>query len=90
MDTCKYCDEYQVAIENCCPNAEEMKNSHEVHLSRAERARLELQLATSEARSNDDLLVFTFDMEITQPLPKINTSVVFYKRQLWIYNVFIK
>ena len=87
MDTCKYCDEYQVAIENGCPNAEEMKNSHEVHLSRAERARLELQLATSEARSNDALLVFTFDMEKTQPLPKINTSVVFYKRQLWIYNV---
>ena len=86
METCKYCDEYLMALEKTvCSNGDEKK--HENHLSRAECARLELKLSTSEAKSSNSLLVFSFDMEKSQPLPKINSSVAFYKQQLWIYNV---
>ena len=33
------------------------------------------------------MLCFTFDLGKTQLIPYINTSVVFYKRQLWFYNL---
>lgn len=50
----------------------------------------------ARAKMNQDLLdaaedpmteTLTFDMEKTLPLPRISTSIVFYKRQLWLYNV---
>ena len=33
------------------------------------------------------LFCFTFDLEKTQPIPYLNTSVAFYKRQMWFYNL---
>ena len=87
MDTCKYCDEFKVLQDQCHTQRPEIVLQQREHHQRAEQARLELQLAEAEAKANHELLVFTFDMEKTQPLPKMNTSVVFYKRQLWVYNV---
>ena len=87
MDTCKYCDEFKVLQDQSSSNRPEIALQHKEHHQRAEQARLELQLAEAEAKTNKELLVFTFDMEKTQLLPKMNTSVVFYKRQLWVYNV---
>ena len=39
----------------------------------------------TEADSN--VCVITFDLQKTLPLPKTSTSVAFYLRQLWIYNL---
>ena len=41
-----------------------------------------------EQHKVDQLLdyTYTFDMQSTMPLPKIENNLVFYKRQLWLYN----
>lgn len=57
------------------------------HLMRATSARNELRGATLLSKENRNILAFSFDLEKTQPLPYINTSVAFYKRQMWIYNL---
>jgi hypothetical protein len=54
---------------------------------RAESARAELKMAESAARADSNVLTISFDMEKTQPIPFINTSVAFNKRQLWLYNL---
>ena len=57
------------------------------HHNSATTARRLSKEATAEAKGNKFLFEFSFDMAKTQPLPKLNTSVVFYSRQLWIYNL---
>jgi len=39
------------------------------------------------ARENQSMKVITFDMQQTFPTPHLETGVVFYKRQLWTYNL---
>jgi hypothetical protein len=56
------------------------------HRRRADAARAELKIAESEARADCNVLTISFEQK-TQPIPYINTSVAFYKRQLWLYNL---
>ena len=39
------------------------------------------------AAEDDDIAYITFDMQKTLPLPKLSTSIAFYLRQLWLYNL---
>ena len=39
------------------------------------------------AAEDDSAAYMTFDMQKTLPLPKLSTSIAFYLRQLWLYNV---
>lgn len=87
-DTCQVCD--AGAIKKKYGTEEEkaeIKKNLDLHLELAEKARDYLNLATGEAKGTSSLLVFTFDMQKNQPLPRLQTSVVFYKRQLWMLNV---
>lgn len=89
-DTCKTCDQFQVELGRSTIDENEKnlilinKNSHH---ARATFVRDKLNTATALSKVTGSLLVFTFDMEKTQPFPKMNTSVVFYKRQMWMYNL---
>ena len=87
-DTCQLCDRFNIQIQGATQESKSMLNeSHQAHLTKASFARTYLQGMTSEAKKNPSLLCFTFDIEKTQPMPYINTSVVFYKRQLWLLNL---
>lgn len=39
------------------------------------------------AKEDPTIETITFDLQKTLPLPRISTNVIFYKRQLWVYNL---
>ena len=54
---------------------------------KAERAYQQLRenIALSQSDTNHELL--SFDLEQSLPTPVLTTNVVYYKRQLWTYNL---
>ena len=89
-DTCAKCDAHKMTLkQNLAPDQLSIITAKfDEHRKNAENAREKLKAATLEARKSDSkLLCFTFDLQKTQPIPYINTSVAFYKRQLWMYNL---
>ena len=86
-DTCKFCDESNINIAQATNQLKTtLQTRLEEHHHEASTVRNNLKSAVEAAKSDPSVLVFTFDMQQTAPLPRLNTSVVFYKRQLWIYN----
>lgn len=81
-DTCNKCDTY--AIEK--QNGSNDENKHQEHLKRAEDLRTQMKKDFERAKTEENVECLTFDLEKTLPLPRIPTNVVFYKRQLWVYN----
>lgn len=59
----------------------------ELHKRKAERAYQELKEDTARAKMSVMLDVLTFDLQQALPTPMLKTSVVFYKRQMWVYNL---
>ena len=57
------------------------------HKGRADVAFLAMKNDRTQAQTTDEVTYITFDMQKTMPLPKLSTSVAFYVRQLWVYNV---
>lgn len=89
-DTCSKCDEYKAKIKGSLNESDKegLISSHLLHLSNAKNARNKLKVAEGLSKSADSsTLTFTFDLEKTQPIPYINTSVAYYKRQIWLYNL---
>lgn len=87
-DTCNTCDKLEV-LKNTGSLEEQNKFNLEKqnHLTLASEARNTMNTDRKRAEEDEHLEVLTFDMEKTLPLPRIPTSVVFYKRQLWLYNL---
>ena len=65
-----------------------MKDSED-HQKRADYARETLKKQSESCATNSKLFGFTFDLEKTQLIPYMNNSVVFYKRQMCLYNLWI-
>ena len=59
----------------------------ELHKRKAERAYQELKEDGAKAKVDSDLDVITFDLQQALATPLLRTSVVFYKRQIWVYNL---
>ena len=86
-DTCQKCDYLQQNISKteAIPTKDNLIKERDIHHAKAKRAREELKSATANESLN--VLAFTFDMQKIQPIPFIQTSTVYYKRQLSIYNL---
>lgn len=87
-DTCARCDEFNSKLKSVA-SASEIEQINEAkikHQRDAELARQKLRDAEQKAINNDKVLCITFDLEKVHPLPYMNTSVAFYKRQLNFYN----
>lgn len=87
-DTCNKCDTFVAKSQSTNSNEEIrlLKLEHDAHLLEAECARKQMEADLTEASENTELETLTFDMEKTLPLPRLSTNIIFYKRQLWLYN----
>ena len=59
----------------------------DLHKRKAERAYQQLKEDTALAQSSSNIDAITFDLEQSLPTPVLTTNIVFYKRQLWTYNL---
>lgn len=90
-DTCNKCDTLQKAVlyASTEEKKKEAKLRQELHHRKAEKARNEKEKDITEAKQDKTKGVIAFDLQQCLPTPFLQTSIVFYKRQLWVYNLTI-
>lgn len=90
IDTCHKCDvlkmRLQVADNEGKPPIEEEIDRHH---SEADDAYLRKDSDKTLAKQDSSIRVYTFDLQQCLATPFVNSSVSFYKRQLWTYNLTI-
>nr|CAI5842392.1 unnamed protein product [Callosobruchus analis] len=72
-------------IKDTC-NKRVLNDERDHHLQSAQLARNQMKRDLKEANTNPLLETLTYDMEKVLGLPKLPTNIVYYKRQLNIYN----
>lgn len=87
-DTCNRCDMYSSQIKNAHDEKQQLvlKEEHDQHLEKAQLARNQLNKDLNEASKNPLIETLCYDMEKVLGLPKLPTNIVYYKRQLSIFN----
>lgn len=66
----------------------ELSQQHEDHLNLVEQTHAEFIADVEHAAASDGkVVVLTFDLEKALDTPSLTTSVAFYSRQLWTYNL---
>ena len=88
-DTCKTCDALKIQCEAETDEvaASRLKAQLGLRHRKAERTYQQLREDTALAQSSDDIETLTFDLQQSLPTPTLTANVVFYKRQLWVYNL---
>ena len=66
---------------------QQLRLEWEVHKTCAENAYQCICEDTALSKSTSDIEMHTFDLEQALATPLLTTNVVFYKRQLWTYNL---
>lgn len=87
-DTCKLCDSLQIKIEAATSEEDKKRNidAKEVHLRKVDAAKTALDSDIENAKNDSTSIIICMDLQQALPTPKLETSIVFYKRQLWTYN----
>nr|CAH7753316.1 unnamed protein product [Callosobruchus chinensis] len=87
-DTCNKCDMYSAQLKNLQNGSQiqVLNDEHDHHLESAQLARNQMKKDLKEASTNPLLETLSYDMEKVFGLPKLPTNIVYYKRQLNIYN----
>lgn len=82
-DTCKRCDELKTNARDMDVSAE--IQHHDESVSRVKQ--IFLDDISLGLESNERIQCFTFDLQKTLETPSLSTSVAYYKRQLWTFNL---
>jgi hypothetical protein len=87
-DTCNRCDALHTKIKALPEDDEKRKvlTEQELHhqiATAANRGRMK----TAEEKCDETKKVLVFDLQKTLPTPSQSTSVAYYKRQLWKFNL---
>jgi hypothetical protein len=95
-DTCTKCDSFETQLcalrqlqgEQVEEKIATLTAERDLHHKYVENARSELQADRLAAKDpNHKSKVITFDLQSTLPTPRLSTNVIFYKRQLMVYNL---
>ena len=90
MDNCTHCDQCNAKFKESLSSEERasLLEESDNHKRGAEFARECLKTNEKILKNeNSNFVCFTFDLEKMQPIPNLNTSIVFYKRQMWLYKL---
>ena len=90
LDTCHKYDEYKAKIKFADTDAlkDELQIEREKHHELAELAyKAKKQDKKFASNSNGSCVFYTFDLQQCLPCPLLETSVAFYKRPLWVFNL---
>ena len=90
LDTCSKCDNFDVQLKYETNEDKRLQISlqKELHQNKAESAYEEKKLDKIKAKDSDGTCeLLTFDLQQCLPTPLLNTSIAFYKRSLWVYNL---
>lgn len=86
-DTCNKCDYFAIRIKQVPEKYKaNIERDYEMHLQIAKSLRDQMKSDILLSVNDPHIETMTFDLEKTLPLPRIPTNIVFYKRQLWVYN----
>lgn len=86
-DTCHKCDFFDIKIKSSTGVEREIyEECHRIHLECAEFLRSQMERDIAAAKLDELLEVLTFDMQKLLMLPNIPTSIIYYLRQLNLYN----
>ncbi|KAF9420130.1 hypothetical protein HW555_003543 [Spodoptera exigua] len=87
-DTCKTCDMLEISIkaDEDIETCQAKRAQKDQHIKLAGDVRNILNDCKGKVKTDESLLVATFDLERTLPLPYLNTSEVYYLRQLQMLN----
>lgn len=87
-DTCCKCDAYKTKIEVEADQAKKavLETEHQVHLRKAEAARKSLK-SDGELSKEGNVYVASFDLQKALAFPRLTTSVAYYKRNMYVYNL---
>ncbi|KAE8741241.1 hypothetical protein FOCC_FOCC013228 [Frankliniella occidentalis] len=90
-DTCHRCDTLEAAVKysKTDEEREENKQQQTLHHLKAEAAIEQKKADKAKAKENVTVETITFDLQQCLPTPSLSTSIIFYLRQLWVYNLTI-
>lgn len=89
IDTCATCDSLEMKIK-LATNEQDLNNFKElkeVHVKKADNAYEYKRFDKDSSKKNMNIKAFVFDLQQCLPTPFLRTSVTFYKRQLWTFNL---
>lgn len=87
-DTCKNCDLYATKIKNADNEDRQMLEEwHNAHLEKADGLEQRMKIDLGLAKIDPRLEVISYDMMKILLLPRLTTSIVYYLRQLNLYNM---
>lgn len=89
VDTCKTCDSIESNLKSSCGKEyEEYLIAKEDHHSLVQKYKMSFKEQNDDAKkSYEKIVIRTFDLQRALELPYLTTSVAFYSRQLWLYNL---
>lgn len=88
-DTCYMCDRYkmQIQLSQDSQTKAELLAQHNEHKAAADQAYSRKKIDTQMCKNDSSVQVYTFDLQQCLPTPALTSSVAFYKRQLWAFNL---
>lgn len=91
VDTCHTCDLFKMKLNIATDEITKLalEKERDSHLLAADMAYKEKQCDKNIAMTNNKIKCLTFDLQQCLPTPALQSSVAFYKRQLWTFNLTI-